>query len=101
MYESLVPDNVGNVATYVSPDIKVDTSGPSAPSVSLSAASGNTFVSGTTVYINAQAGKSGGFQAAATSADSDSGVLQLNFPHPQGFSRCGRLSRKPHLHNPH
>jgi hypothetical protein len=88
-YEYVVYDNVGNAATYVSPDIKVDTSGPSAPSVSLSSASGNTFVSGSTVYINAQAGKSGSFQAAATSTDNDSGILKLNFPTLSGFTSGG------------
>ena len=88
-YEYVVYDNVGNATTYVSPDIKVDTSGPSAPSVSLSSASGNTFVSGSTVYINAQAGKSGSFQAAATSTDGDSGILKLNFPTLTGFSSGG------------
>src|SRR5256886_11831440 len=49
----------------------------------------NTYLSGTTAYINAQAGKSGGFQAAATSTDSDSGILKLNFPSPSGFSSGG------------
>jgi hypothetical protein len=81
-------DKVGNSAS-ISTIVKVDTSGPSAPSVSLSSASGNTFVSGTTVYINAQAGKSGSFQAAATSTDNDSGILKLNFPTLTGFSSGG------------
>src|SRR5262249_1128936 len=63
------PDNVGNTAS-ISTTVKVDTTGPSAPSVSLSAAAGNTYISGSTVYINAQAGKSGSFQASATSTDS-------------------------------
>jgi hypothetical protein len=88
-YEYVVYDNVGNSTTCVSPDIKVDTTGPSAPSVTLSSASGNTFVSGTTVYINAQAGKSGSFQAAATSTDADSGILKLNFPALTGFTSGG------------
>ncbi len=88
-YEYVVYDNVGNSTTYTSPDIKVDTTGPSAPSVTLSSASGNTFVSGTTVYINAQAGKSGSFQAAATSTDADSGILKLNFPTLTGFTSGG------------
>ncbi len=57
--------------------------------MSLSSASGNTFVSGTTVYINAQAGKSGSFQAAATSTDADSGILKLNFPTLTGFTSGG------------
>src|SRR5207244_798645 len=88
-YEYVVYDNVGNATTYASSDIKVDTSGPSVPSLSLSSASGNTFINGGTVYINAQAGKSGSFQAAATSTDNDSGILKLNFPSLTGFSSGG------------
>ena len=57
--------------------------------MTLSSASGNTFVSGTTVYINAQGGKSGSFQAAATSTDGDSGILKLNFPSLTGFTSGG------------
>src|SRR5207247_980433 len=49
LYTLTGTDNVGNTIS-ISTTVKVDTSGPSAPSVSLSAASGNTFVSGTTVY---------------------------------------------------
>ena len=41
------------------------------------------------MYINAQAGKSGSFQAAATSTDSDSGILKLNFPTLTGFTSGG------------
>jgi Fn3 associated len=88
-YEYVVPDNVGNTTTYVSPDIKVDTSGPVGPSVSLSGASGNTFVSGGTVYINAQAGRSGGFQVGAATTDGDSGILKVNFPAASGFTSGG------------
>jgi hypothetical protein len=88
-YEYVVPDNVGNTTTYVSQDVKVDTSGPVAPSLSLSGASGNTFVSGGTVYINAQAGRSGGFQVAAATTDSDSGILKVNFSSPSGFTAGG------------
>jgi hypothetical protein len=46
-------------------------------------------VSGGTVYINAQAGKSGSFQATATSTDGDSGIQKLNFPALSGFSSGG------------
>jgi hypothetical protein len=88
-YEYLVRDNVGNTTTYVSPDIKVDTSGPVAPVVSLSGASGSTFVSGGTVYVNAQVGRSGGFQVGAATTDSDSGILKVNFPSPSGFTSGG------------
>jgi hypothetical protein len=88
-YEYVVSDNVGNTTTYTSPDVMVDTTGPSAPSLSLSSATGNTYISGTTAYINAQAGKSGSFQATATSTDNDSGLLKVNFPSPTGFSSGG------------
>src|SRR5262249_7153794 len=88
-YEYVVSDRVGNTTTYTSPDIKVDTTRPSAPSLSLSAATGNTYISGSTVYINAQAGKSGSFQASAASTDSDSGIQKLNFPTLTGFSSGG------------
>src|SRR5205823_3676557 len=85
LYTLTGTDNVGNTIS-ISTTVKVDTSGPSAPSVSLSSASGNTFISGTTVYINAQAGKSGSFQTSATSSDNDSGILKLNFPALSGFT---------------
>ena len=65
--------------------------------MSLSGASGNTFISSTTVYINAQAGRSGSFQAAATSTDNDSGILKLNFPALSGFtSGGGDVSSSPY-----
>ena len=88
-YEYVVSNNVGNTTTYTSPDVMVDTTGPSAPSLSLSSATGNTYINGTTAYINAQAGKSGSFQATATSTDNDSGLLKVNFPAPPGFSSGG------------
>ncbi|HEY5660686.1 MAG TPA: chitobiase/beta-hexosaminidase C-terminal domain-containing protein, partial [Gaiellaceae bacterium] len=66
-YEYVAADNVGNTTTYSSGDIKVDTTGPSAPAVTLSSATGNTYINGSTVYINSQAGKAGSFQASATS----------------------------------
>jgi hypothetical protein len=88
LYTLTGTDNVGNTVS-ISTTVKVDTSAPSAPSVSLSSASGNTYLSGTTAYINAQAGKSGSFQAAATSSDSDSGLSKLNFPSLSGFSGGG------------
>ncbi|HEY8501243.1 MAG TPA: hypothetical protein VIL21_01025, partial [Solirubrobacterales bacterium] len=88
LYTLTGTDNVGN-AVSISTTVKVDASAPSAPSVSLSSASGNTYLSGTTAYINAQAGKSGSFQAAATSSDSDSGLSKLNFPSLSGFSGGG------------
>ncbi len=81
-------DDVGNTAA-VSTTVLVDTTPPSAPALVLTAATGDTFVSGTTAYINAQAGKSGGFTAGATATDADTGLLKLSFPTVAGFSAGG------------
>jgi len=88
LYTLTGTDNVGNTVS-ITTTVKVDTSGPSAPSPSLSSATGNTYINGTTAYINAQADKSGSFQAQATSTDNDSGLLKVNFPSPTGFSSGG------------
>lgn len=81
-------DNVGNT-TSVSTTVKVDTTAPSAPAITLSAATGNTFINGLTVFINAQAGKSGSFSASATTADTESGISRVNFPTLAGFTAGG------------
>ena len=81
-------DNVGNTAS-ISTTVKVDTTGPSAPVVTLSAATGNTFISGSTVYIDPQAGDSGTFAVGATSADPDSGIQKISFPSLTGFASGG------------
>src|SRR5262249_20789459 len=94
LYTLTGTDNGGTTAS-ISTTVKVDPTGPSAPSLSLSAATGNTYISGSTVYINAQAGKSGSFQASAASTDSDSGIQKLNFPTLTGFR-----SRPPHHPTP-
>lgn len=78
-------DNVGNVSA-ISTTVKVDTTAPSAPVVTPSAATGNTFISGSTVFINSQAGKSGGFTVGASSTDNDSGMLNMIFPALTGFT---------------
>ena len=57
--------------------------------MTLSAATGNSFVSGSTVYIAPLAGRSGGFTAAATSTDLDSGIAKVSFPALSGFSGGG------------
>jgi len=88
LYTLAGTDNVGNTVS-ITTTVKVDTSAPSAPAITLASASGNTYLSGTTAYINAQAGKSGSFQASATSSDGDSGILKLNFPSLSGFSSGG------------
>ena len=82
-------DRVGNAASTTS-IVKVDTTAPGTPSLTLSAATGaNTYISGSTVFINAQAGRSGSFQLGATTTDADSGIQKVNFPALAGFSSGG------------
>jgi hypothetical protein len=98
-YRYVVADNVGNSTTYTSGDVKVETTAPGTltPTASLSAATGNTFISGTTVYVNAQAGKSGGFAATSSPTDATSGILKVNFPSLTGFtSGGGDVSSSPY-----
>jgi hypothetical protein len=91
-YEYLVPDRLGNVASYISPDIKVETTTPGSltPSAGLiTPVTGATaqFVSGSTLYYNPA--PSGSFTVDASSGDSRSGVVQLVFPAIGGFSGGG------------
>ncbi len=81
-------DNVGNSAA-ITTTVQLDTSPPSAPTPTLSAATGNTYITGTTAYINPQAGKTGGFTLTATTLDNDSGLTKLNFPTLTGFTSGG------------
>jgi hypothetical protein len=78
-------DQVGNIATTTA-IVKVDTSAPTAPALTLSAASGNTYTTGTTAFISPLAGKSGSFTVGATTTDAASGIQKVNFPAPAGFS---------------
>jgi hypothetical protein len=94
LYTLTGTDNVGNAAT-VKTTVKVDTTAPSSPSVSLSAATGNTFVNGTTVYIDPQAGRSGSFTATGSSSDAESGVSSITLPSLSGFSSGGGTVASP------
>jgi hypothetical protein len=90
-YHELQSDNVGNVGmSTASATAKVDTSAPTAPTPTLSNATGSgTFVSGTTVYTNPQAGKSGSFTASASPTDPESAIQKVNFPALTGFTSGG------------
>jgi hypothetical protein len=94
LYTLTGTDNVGN-ATSVKTTVKVDTTGPSSPTVSLSSATGTTFISGTTVYINAQAGKEGSFKATGSSTDAETGVTTIALPALTGFSEGGGTLSSP------
>jgi hypothetical protein len=91
LYTLTGSDRVGNVSS-ISTTVLVDTTGPSAPVLTLSGATGSSTYIGpgtTTVYINPQAGKSGGFLVGATTTDADSGIAKVNFPGLTGFTSGG------------
>ncbi|MGZ4792339.1 MAG: tandem-95 repeat protein, partial [Ilumatobacteraceae bacterium] len=80
-YQYIVKDTVGNSTTYTSPDIKVDTSVPTTPSLVFSAFTKAYWSgSGTTVFYNSSTGISGSFTATATATDTTSGILSYAWP---------------------
>ncbi len=77
-YKYVVADTLGNTATYTSGDVKVDTTAPTAPTLTFQAVS-NAYVSGTTVFY--RPGVSGSFTATASgSTDPASGISSYTFP---------------------
>ena len=94
LYTLTGTDNVENTAS-VSTTVKVDTTGPEAPTVTLSSATGSTFVSGSTVYIDPQNGKSGSFVATGGATDGESGIATIKLPSLSGFSSGGGTLSSP------
>src|SRR5207244_9162973 len=70
-YRYTISDNVGNTSSVsaASADAKVDTSAPSAPSLTLSESSPLEHASGSTLYYNAQGSNSGPVTVDGTSSD--------------------------------
>src|SRR5262249_12960350 len=96
-YRLKISDNVSNQATTAnSADAMVDTSAPSAPSLSLSESSSLSYVSGTTLYYNAQGTNTASFTVTGTSTDSQSGITKLNFPTVSGMTGGGDDTTSPY-----
>ncbi len=90
-YRLSVSDHVGNQssASAASADAKVDTTAPSAPSLTVSESSPLSYVTGTTLYYNPQSSNSGSFSVTATSTDAQSGVAKITFPSVSGATGGG------------
>jgi hypothetical protein len=79
-YQYVVSDTLGYSTTYTSPNIKVDTTAPAAPTLAFSAFTNTWWPgSGSTVYYRSAAA-SGSVTATATATDAASGVLSYAFP---------------------
>jgi hypothetical protein len=94
-YQYVVTDNVGNTRTYTSVDVKVDTSGPAAPTLTLAEVTGTAWqhVSGTEIFYNPSGSNAGSFTVDSTDAttnDGQSGIASVSFPAlPAGFTGGG------------
>ena len=88
-YQYLISDNVGNqsAASVASADAKVDTSAPSAPTLTYSAMTNVAAIGNALRYLP---GSAGGFSVAASSADDQSGIAGYGFPTlPAGWTISG------------
>ena len=81
-YRLTVTDNVGNQTTSSRQPAtaKVDTTAPSAPTLTLDETSPNSYADGTTLYYNPQSTNTGCFTVTATSTDAQSGIDHVGFP---------------------
>ena len=97
-YRIHISDNVGNTSSNSSStaDAKVDTTAPSAPGLTLNESSPLSYVSGTTLYYNAQGSNTASFTVDGTSTDAQSGIQKLNFPSVSGMTGGGDDSSSPY-----
>ena len=79
-------DNVGN-ATTITTVVKVDTTDPTAPALSLADSSADVHTTGTTAFY-CPAG-TGSFDVTASSTHGQSGILDYTFPTLAGFTGSG------------
>jgi hypothetical protein len=87
-YQYKATDNVGNVSTAstASSDAKIDTTGPTVPSLRFTGLT-NTGSSGNVLYYRPNG--SGGFTVSAASSDGESGIASYAFPTVSGFASAG------------
>jgi hypothetical protein len=79
-YRYVVPDSLGNTTTYTSEEVKVETTGPSAPTLAFSATTNTSWSgSGSTVFYR-PAATTGSFTATASATDARSGIASYAFP---------------------
>ncbi|HJU47556.1 MAG TPA: hypothetical protein VJ689_05460, partial [Gaiellaceae bacterium] len=80
-------DNLGNTAS-VSTVVKVDTTAPAAPTLSIANAAGNAYYPGTgsVVFYRGASGAAGSFDVTASSADAETGVAFTFQGFPSGWS---------------
>ena len=85
-------DNVGNTAS-IQIIVKVDTTAPSTPSLTLSKTGNFAFTTGTTAYYNGNTGTSSSITVSATTSDAESGIQKVTFPTlASGFSGGGAVN---------
>ena len=79
-------DNVGNTTT-ITTVVKLDTTAPAAPGLTLADSSADVHTTGTTAFYR-PAG-TGSFDVTASSTDAQSGILDYGFPVLAGFTGSG------------
>jgi hypothetical protein len=91
-YRYLVPDHVGNVATYQSPDVKVMTAAsesvrPTTATITPVSGTSAQVVVGSTAYYNPA--RAGSFDVASSATSPAVGIALMTFPAIDGFTGGG------------
>ncbi|MDX6448958.1 MAG: hypothetical protein QOD08_1421, partial [Gaiellaceae bacterium] len=89
-------DNVGNLESVHTLDVKVDGTPPNAPSLALSESSPNSYVSGSTIFYNPSGSHSASFSVDATTGDGESGLQKVSFPALAGMTGGGDHTSGPY-----
>jgi hypothetical protein len=97
-YRYTISDNVGNTSapSTATADAKVDTSGPTPPTLTLTESSPLSHVAGDTLYYNAQGANSGSFTVDASTSDAQSGIAMVTFPSVAGITGGGDDTTAPY-----